>query len=526
MVQLEKMQTAQTNRDLITREASIFLSKLHHRFEKRRRTLLEERQIRQKEFDRGGWPDFLEETKSIRESDWTIAPIPPDLMDRRVEITGPASDPKMVINAFNSGAKVFMADFEDALAPTFENVMQGQKNLYEAIRGTLTFVADGGKRYQLNDQIATLVVRPRGWHLIEKHFLVEDEPISASLFDFGLFMFHNAKALIEKGSGPYFYLPKLENHQEARLWNDVFVFALGELGIPKGTIKATVLIETILAAFEADEILYELKDHSAGLNCGRWDYIFSVIKKFRNNDRSLLPDRSQVTMTVPFMRAYTLYVVKTCHKRNAHAIGGMAAQIPIKNDPSANSLALQKVYKDKEREVQDGFDGSWVAHPGLVATVMNVFNEHMPQANQINRQRDDIQISAEALLAVTKGKITEAGLRLNISVGIQYIEAWLLGRGAVPLYHLMEDAATAEISRAQVWQWIRHPDGILDDGKKVTIELVKHLIDEEVQKMKVILGNERFENGRFKDAVELFNELVEKEDFIEFLTVPGYDYLP
>lgn len=511
--------------EIVTEEAAQFLAKLHDKFENRRREILRLREERQKEFDQGKSPTFLEETKSIREGDWTISPLPKDLQDRRVEITGPASDPKMVINAFNSGAKMFMADFEDANSPTYKNNIQGQINLRDAIRGTLTFTAPTGKFYQLKEDRAVLIVRPRGWHLVEHHFKVDGEPISGSLFDFGLFFFHNAKTLIEKGSGPYFYLPKLESAQEARLWNDVFVFAQNELGIPQGTIKATVLIETITAAFEADEILYELREHSAGLNCGRWDYIFSTIKKFKNHKDFILPDRALVTMEVPFMRAYCLYVVKVCHKRNAPAIGGMAAQIPVKNDVEANRIAFEKVRKDKEREVRDGFDGSWVAHPGLVPTVMDVFNENMPQPNQINRKRDDVQVTAEQLLEVPDGDITEEGLRINISVGIQYIEAWLGGRGAVPIFNLMEDAATAEISRAQVWQWIRHPKGILNDGRKVTFELVNQLIEEELEKIQAQVGNERYESGRFEEATELFRELIEQDEFAEFLTLPGYEKL-
>ena len=511
--------------ELITKEAAVFMGKLHRRFEGRRRQLLEFRKKRQEAFDRGHLPDFLEETKAIRETDWTVSPVPHDLEDRRVEITGPASDAKMVINALNSGAKVYMADFEDALTPAFDNLLKGQKNLYEAIRGRLTWTAENGKRYQLNEKRGTLVVRPRGWHLVEKHFLVDDEPISAGLFDFGLYFFLNAKTLLKNGSGPYFYLPKLESHLEARLWNDCFLFSEDELGIPRGTIKATVLIETIPAVFEADEILYELKEHSAGLNCGRWDYIFSVIKKFRCNERFIFPDRSQVTMEAPFMRAYTNYIVKTCHHRGIHAIGGMAAQIPVKNDPEANHVALEKVYKDKKREVLDGFDGSWVAHPGLVEGVMKVFDEHMPNANQIERQRDDLKVSAADLLSVPEGTITEEGLRLNITVAIQYMEAWLSGRGAVPLYHLMEDAATAEISRAQVWQWIHHPAGVLEDGRKVTLALELELMEEECQKIKNDLGADRFETGKFSEAIGLFKTLIEKDEFTEFFTLPGYDLL-
>jgi len=514
-----------TSCEIVTDDAASFLENLHLKFETRRKQLLQARLERQKEFDQGVLPTFREDTKNIRESNWTVSSVPNDLQDRRVEITGPAGDPKMVINALNSGAKVFMADFEDANSPTYENTIQGQVNLKNAIRGTLTFIAPNGKKYQLNEKIATLVVRPRGWHLTEKHFLVNGEPISASLFDFGLYFYHNAKALIEKESGPYFYLPKLESAEEARLWNDVFVFAQNELSIPRGTIKATVLIETIVAAFEADEILYELKEHSAGLNCGRWDYIFSVIKKFRNNEAFILPDRSEVTMEVPFMRAYTLYVVKTCHKRNVHAIGGMAAQIPVKNDKDANEDAFQKVRRDKEREVKDGFDGSWVAHPGLVPTVTKVFNQHMPTPNQIHRKRDDMIIYPQDLLVMPKGNITEKGLRTNISVAIRYIEAWLSGKGAVPLFHLMEDAATAEISRAQVWQWVRHPKGILKDGRKISFDLVKTFTQEELESIQTELGGERFNNGKFHEATKLFYRLVEEDTFIEFLTLPGYKLL-
>lgn len=511
--------------EILTEEATAFLEKLHDRFEERRRELLKFREERQKEFDQGKKPGFLEETREIREGDWTIAPIPEDLQDRRVEITGPAGDRKMVINALNSGAKMFMADFEDANSPTYENTIQGQVNMRDAVRRTIEYTAPNGKEYELNEETAVLIVRPRGWHLIEKHFLVDGEPISASLFDFGLYFFHNVKELMKRGTGPYFYLPKLENAKEARLWNDVFVFAQDELGVPQGTIKATVLIETITAAFEADEILYELREHSAGLNCGRWDYIFSTIKNFRNHEDFILPDRSEVTMEVPFMRAYTKYVVQVCHKRNAPAIGGMAAQIPVKNDEEKNRIAFEKVKKDKEREVKDGFDGSWVAHPGLVPVAMEVFDRHMPGPNQIDRKRDDYTITAEQLLEIPEGNITEQGLRTNISVGIQYIEAWLMGRGAVPLYNLMEDAATAEISRAQVWQWIRHPKGILNDGRKVTLELVEQMIGEELEKIKSEVGTERFENGRFEEATELFRELITQDEFIEFLTIPGYEKL-
>ncbi|MGC4379057.1 malate synthase A [Fictibacillus sp. Mic-4] len=511
--------------EILSKEALNFLGKLHERFMGTRNALLDNRRKRQQEIDEGMLPDFLPETKSIRESEWTIAPVPEDLQDRRVEITGPAGDPKMVINALNSGAKVFMADFEDANSPTWENTIGGQIYLRDANRKTLSYVSPEGKPYQLNENTATLIVRPRGWHLEEKHLQYGGKPMSGSLVDFGLYFFHNAKQLIENGSGPYFYLPKLESHLEARLWNDVFVFAQEELGIPQGTIKATVLIETILAAFEADEILYELKDHSAGLNCGRWDYIFSYIKKLKNHPEYLLPDRSLVTMTVPFMRSYTLYVVKTCHRRNAHAIGGMAAQIPIKNNTKANEEALQKVKADKEREANDGHDGSWVAHPGLVPAVMEVFNRIMPAPNQLEKKRDDIHVTARDLLEPSPGPITENGLRTNISVGIQYIEAWLRGRGAVPLNHLMEDAATAEISRAQVWQWIRHEKGVLEDGRNITMELVEKLVEEEMKIIWANLGSEVFSSGKFNQAKELFIKLIKEDEFNEFLTVPGYKYI-
>lgn len=511
--------------EILTSDALAFVQKLSHRFEGRRRDLLAKRQERQKEIDNGKLPDFLPETEHIRAGDWTIAPLPEDLQDRRVEITGPV-ERKMIINALNSGAKVFMADFEDANSPTWTNNIQGQINLRDAINGTITYVnPQNGKTYKLNDETATLVVRPRGWHLVEKHLHVDGEPVSGSLFDFGLFFYHNAKTLIEKGSGPYFYLPKLESHLEARLWNDVFVFAQSELGIPRGTIKATVLIETILAAFEMDEILYELREHSAGLNCGRWDYIFSYIKRFRNLPHVILPDRAQVTMTVPFMRAYTLRCVKTCHRRNAPAIGGMAAQIPVKNNPQANEEAFEKVAADKRREAADGFDGSWVAHPGLVSICKQAFDAQMPQPNQIHKKRDDVHVTAEDLLEVPEGTITLEGVRTNVNVGIQYIAYWLRGNGAAPINNLMEDAATAEISRAQVWQWIRHPKGVLEDGRKVTKALVNDILAEEMERIKETVGAEFFATGKFTEASRLFAELTENDEFIEFLTLPGYNEL-
>jgi malate synthase len=511
--------------EILTPEALEFVAKLQRTFNKTRVSLLQKREERQKEIDAGKLPDFLPETEHIRNSSWTIAPLPVDLQDRRVEITGPAGDRKMVINAFNSGAKMFMADFEDANSPTWENTIEGQINLRDAINKTIEFVSPEGKRYALKENVATLIVRPRGWHLEEKHVLVDGEPVSGSLFDFGLYFYHNVDTLLGNGTGPYFYLPKMESHLEARLWNDVFVLAQDELGIPQGTIKATVLIETILATFEMDEILYELREHSAGLNCGRWDYIFSYIKKLRNQEHVILPDRATVTMTVPFMSAYTQLTIKTCHRRNAPAIGGMAAQIPIKGDPAANEEAFNKVRADKEREARNGHDGTWVAHPGLVPVAMEVFNEVMTTPNQIDKKREDVQVTAADLLAVPEGAITENGLRTNISVGIQYIEAWLRGYGAVPIFNLMEDAATAEISRAQVWQWIRHPKGILDDGRKVTAELFKQLLAEELEKIKNTMGEERYHSGKYQLASELFSKLILDDEFENFLTLPGYKYI-
>ena len=455
---------------LLSQEAVSFLADLARRFTSRRNELLEAREARQAAIDEGQLPDFLPETAAIRDDpSWRVAPVPADLQDRRVEITGP-TDRKMVINALNCGAKVFMADFEDANAPSWENMVSGQINLRDAIDGSITFTNPDGRFYQLDEQTATLLVRPRGWHLDESHFLVDGAPIPGGLFDFGLYFFHNARPALDRGTGPYFYLPKLESYLEARLWNDVFVHAQDALGIPQGAIKATVLIETITAAFEAEEILYELREHSAGLNCGRWDYIFSYIKKLRKHSDYLLPDRAQVTMTVPFMRNYTLHVIKVCHRRGAHAMGGMAAQIPIRNDPEANQAALDKVHADKLREAKEGHDGTWVAHPGLVQIATDVFDEFMPEANQVERQRDDVQVSAADLLTPSAGDITEAGVRLNLKVGIQYLEAWLGGNGCVPLYNLMEDAATAEISRAQVWQWLRHK-ATLADGRPLTLAL-------------------------------------------------------
>jgi malate synthase len=509
--------------EILTNEALEFVAGLARKFSASREALLQKRAERQQAIDSGKLPDFLPETASIRQGDWKIAPVPEDLQDRRVEITGPAGNRKMVINALNSGASVFMADFEDANSPTWENTVGGQVNLRKAIRRDIDFTSPEGKKYALNEQIATLVVRPRGWHLDEKHVRVDGKPVPGGLFDFGLYFFHNARTLLENGSGPYFYLPKLESHLEARLWNDVFVYAQDALGIPQGTIKATVLIETILAAFEMEEILYELRNHSAGLNCGRWDYIFSYLKVMRNQPDVILPDRQQVTMTVPMMRAYTLLAIKTCHKRGAHAIGGMAAQIPIKNDPEANREALNKVKEDKEREVLDGHDGTWVAHPGLVPVAKAVFDEKMPNPNQIDRLREDVEVTAEDLLRVPEGTITEAGLRTNIRIGLQYIEEWLRGNGAVAIDHLMEDAATAEISRAQVWQWIRHPKGILEDGRKITFSLFEQVMEEELSKIKERLGESRFADSRYPEARELLIHLTKSDRFIDFLTLPGYD---
>ncbi|WP_286230542.1 malate synthase A [Neobacillus mesonae] len=511
--------------EVLTPGALKFIEDLERNFGSRRVELLQSRQTRQEEINNGKLPDFLPETKHIRNGDWTIAPLPQDLQDRRVEITGP-TDRKMVINALNSGAKLFMADFEDATSPTWGNVVEGQINLRDAVRRTISFENPNGKRYQLNEQTAVLIVRPRGLHLEEKHVLVDGKPISGSFLDFGLYFFHNAKELLARGSGPYYYLPKLESHLEARLWNDVFVYAQEQLGIPQGTIKATVLIETIMAAFEMDEILYELKEHSAGLNCGRWDYIFSYLKKLRNQDNVILPDRSQVTMTAPFMRSYSLLTIQTCHRRKAPAMGGMAAQIPVKNNPQANEEAFGKVRADKEREARDGHDGTWVAHPGLVPVAMEVFNREMPTPNQIHTgKQQKITVTAQDLLEVPNGTITEAGIRTNINVGIQYVASWLSGRGAAPIYNLMEDAATAEISRAQVWQWIRHPKGVLEDGRKVTVEMYETLKVEELEKIKQEIGEQAYASGRFDEAVQLFDDLILKDEFVDFLTLPGYKLL-
>ncbi|MBI4206524.1 MAG: malate synthase A [Betaproteobacteria bacterium] len=511
--------------EILTPQALAFTAKLARKFEARRRELLALRAKRQAEFDSGKLPDFPAETQHIREGDWSVAPAPHDLRDRRVEITGP-TDRKMVINALNSGANVFMADFEDSNTPTWENMIEGQINLHDAINRTIAFVSPEGKSYALNDRIATLLVRPRGWHLLEKHVLVDGEPVSGAIFDFALYFFHNAKTLLAKNSGPYFYLPKMESHLEARLWNDIFVAAQRELGLPLGTIKTTALIETVLAAFEMDEILHEMRQHCVGLNIGRWDYIFSCLKKFRANKDFCLADRAQVTMTAPFMRAYALLLIKTCHKRKAFAMGGMAAQIPIKGDAAANAAALEKVRADKLREATDGCDGTWVAHPGLVGIAKAVFDEHMPGPNQVHRQRNDVHVTARDLLDFQPEKpITEAGLRNNISVGIQYIGAWLAGNGCVPVYNLMEDAATAEISRSQIWQWIRSPKGVLDDGRKVSRELFRKLLPEELAKVRTLLGEEAWNAGRYEEAAQLFDQITTSDHYVEFLTLPGYERL-
>lgn len=510
--------------EILTAEAIAFVVALQRKFNETRKRLLKLRAERQKQFDAGALPDFLPETKHVRDGAWTVAPIPADLQDRRVEITGPV-DRKMVINALNCGAKCFMADFEDANSPTWANQIEGQINLKDRWAGTLAYTdPKSGKSYAMKDKVAVIIPRPRGWHLLEGHMMVDGEEMSGSLFDFGLYVFHNAKAALAKGSGPYFYLPKMESHLEARLWNDVFVHAQETLGIPNGTIKATVLIETLPAAFEMDEIIFELKDHMAGLNAGRWDYIFSFIKKLAKNQAYVLPDRSQVVMSKAFLKAYAELLVKTCHKRGAFAMGGMAAQIPIKNNPDANAAAFAKVKADKEREATIGHDGTWVAHPDLVPVAMEAFDRLMPMPNQVSKQRDDVVASQSGLLEIHEGNKTEAGYRENIRVGVQYIEAWLRGRGAVPIYNLMEDAATAEISRAQIWQWTKY--GVtLEGGARCTPEFFKKALAEEMAKVKGEVGAEAFDAGRFPDAIKLFETLSLAPDFEEFLTLPAYRML-
>ncbi len=513
--------------EVLSEEALAFVARLHRAFEMRRRELLARRAERQAALDVGALPAFLPETQPIRTGDWQVSHPPSTLQKRHVEITGP-TDRKMMINALNSGADVFMADFEDANSPTFANMVQGHINLRDAIARTIEYTAPDGRRYRLNETTAVLMVRPRGWHLVEKHVRVDGTPVSASLFDFGLYFFHQARRLLERGWGPYFYLPKLENHLEARLWNDVFNAAQDWLGLPRGTIKATVLVETILAAFEMDEILYELRDHIVGMNAGRWDYIFSVIKKFRKHD-FVLPDRAQVTMTVPFMRAYTELLVRTCHKRGAHAIGGMAAFIPSRKDPQVNAIALEKVREDKLREANDGFDGTWVAHPDLVPIAKAVFAEKLgDRPHQKERLREDVRITERDLLNfhVPGGAITEAGVRNNLSVSLQYIEAWLRGVGAVAIFNLMEDAATAEIARAQLWQWVHSPRGVLDDGRKVTMDLVHQLMDEEIEKIRAAWGDAVFQRSRIHQAREIVESLIANAEFVDFLTSTAYEQLP
>lgn len=509
--------------EILSAEALAFLAELQREFNPRRKQLLHARQERQVRLDAGETFDFLPQTQSIRETDWKVSPAPSALQDRRVEITGPV-DRKMVINALNSGARMFMADFEDATSPAWTNIIEGQANLIDAIEGTIEFHNPDGRSYRLNEKVATLLVRPRGWHLPEKHILIDGEQMSGSLLDFGLYFFHNARRLLERGFGPYFYLPKMESHLEARLWNDVFNFSQDTLSVPRGSVRATVLVETLPAAFEMDEILYELREHSAGLNAGRWDYIFSLIKKLRSRSDLLLPDRAQVTMTVPFMRAYTELLVRTCHRRGAHAIGGMAAFVPSRRDVDVNRVALAKVREDKVREASDGFEGTWVAHPDLVPAAMEVFDGILGAApNQLDRQRDDVNVSAADLLniRVPGGEITEAGLRNNISVGIQYIESWLRGVGAVALYNLMEDAATAEISRSQVWQWVHH-SASLSDGQRITPELVRRIEQEELHTIRQAVGGEVYNRGRFDDARRLFEQVALSDEFVDFLTQPAY----
>ena len=510
--------------EILTPAALLFIEELATRFGPRCRELLAIRVKRQEYFDAGGFPDFLPETKTIRESEWTVAPIPADLLDRRVEITGPV-DRKMVINALNSGANMYMADFEDSSSPTWEAMLEGQVNLRDAIAGTIDYRNEQGKHYRLNAKTATLLVRPRGWHMHERHALLDGEPMPAGLFDFGLFFFHNAQKLLEKGSAPYFYLPKMESHHEARLWNEVFNFAQDYLGIARGTIRATVLIETLTAAFEMHEILHELKDHAGGLNCGRWDYIFSFIKCLRNHPDAVLPDRGELTMTQHFLRSYSQLLIQTCHRRGIHAMGGMAAQIPIKDNPAANEAAMAKVRADKLREVTDGHDGTWVAHPLMVPLVRDIFDAHMPGPNQISRLREDVHVTAADLLRIPQGRITLGGLNKNISAALHYTESWLGGRGAVPIYHLMEDAATAEISRAQVWQWIRHPKGILDGGRRITAELFRELLAEETENIRRQLGDAAYQTRKYKEAAALLEKMITGSKLPAFLTLEAYGLL-
>ncbi|KAI9101771.1 malate synthase [Phlyctochytrium arcticum] len=511
--------------EILSIPAQEFLATLHRSFNSRRKDLMNRRVQRQKELDAGALPDFLPETRWVREDPtWRAAPPAPGLIDRRVEITGPV-DRKMVINALNSGALTFMADFEDSNSPTWENNLSGQCNMRDAVRRTISFVAPNGKFYKLKDgKVATLLVRPRGWHMVEKHFLVDGEPISASLFDFGLYFFHNAVESTRRGFGPYFYLPKMESHLEARLWNDTFNLAQDILAIPRGTIRGTVLIETILAAFEMEEIIYELREHSSGLNCGRWDYIFSFIKKFRNNASYVLPDRGDISMTTPFMDAYVRLLIKTCHKRGVHAMGGMAAFIPIKDNATANDAAMAKVRADKLREVQAGHDGTWVAHPDLIKLAKEVFDQHMPQPNQLYVLREDVKVSGSDLISTkgVKGAITDKGLRMNVDVALQYMEAWLRGNGCVPIHNLMEDAATAEISRSQLWQWVRHR-ARTSDGKEITPEYVNQILDEDMESKKKQLGDKKFAATRFELARKFLASTIQGQEYSDFLTTLCYD---
>ena len=510
--------------EILTDEALTFITALHEKFNAERLSLLESRVTQQQVFDEGEFPKFPSETKTIRDGNWTAGSIPHDLQDRRVEITGPV-DKKMIINALNSGAKTFMADLEDSNAPTWKNTIEGQQNLIDANKKTISLVdTKRNKTYTLNQETAVLLVRPRGLHLDERHIIINNEKASGSLVDFGLYVFHNTQTMLQNGTAPYFYLPKLEHYLEARWWNKVFEFAQEYLEVPNGTFKATVLVETITASFQLDEIIFELKDHIVGLNCGRWDYIFSYIKKFRNHPNFVVPNRDQVTMTTPFMDAYSKLVIQRCHKRGILAIGGMAAQIPIKNDEKANAAALEKVRKDKEREVKNGHDGTWVAHPALVAVAMAEFNKYMPTANQLHVTRDDVNITEQDLVEIPKGTVTEEGIRKNINVGILYTEAWLRGHGAVALYNLMEDAATAEISRTQVWQWL-HNEVVIEDGRTFNTKLYEAIFDDEIEKLIIEFGEENIKNSKFELAIELFNKLVISEEFEEFLTLPAYQYI-
>ena len=517
-----KIKTQKQFEEILTPDLLDFLTALHQNFNDKRLELLKERKKTQQEFDKGILPKFLYETEEIRNGNWTCASLPEDLLDRRVEITGPV-DRKMIINALNSGAHTFMADFEDSSSPTWENCIEGQINLSDAVSRKIDFTNENGKAYKLNEKTAVLLVRPRGLHLPEKHIEINGEEASGSLTDFGIYFFRNVKNLLEKGSGPYFYLPKLEHYKEARWWNDVFVFAQNYLEIPQGKIKATVLIETITASFQIDEILYELKEHSAGLNCGRWDYIFSYIKKLRNLPEFIVPDRDQVTMTSPFMSAYSKRVIEICHKRNVHAIGGMAAQIPVKDDDEANRIAFEKVRSDKEREVKNGHDGTWVAHPALVTVAKEIFDQYMPEKNQIDK-KFEYHIKETDLLEIPKGEITEKGVRKNINVGILYLESWLMGTGAAAIYNLMEDAATAEISRTQIWQWLKN-EAVLSGDRTLTRSMVLQWETEEMENIENYVGENRFKTGKFNLAKELFNELIFSENFEEFLTLKAYPFI-